>query len=500
MPFRGGATSVESSELHARRLHALFDRLPALIAYWDRDCRNVIANAPYVEWFGRSPEEIHGIHIREVLGAEVYAKNLPFITGVLNGEEQLFERTLVDMAGNVRHTQASYVPDIVAGECVGFFVLVTDVTPRVEAQRAMDEAQRLAQLGSWSMDVSTGVITWSDELYRIFGVERESFVPTVEGLLERVDPRDLDLVQAQLKKAREAGDDYGLTYRILRPDGRTCEVYSRGHPVKGKDGLVTRMTGTLQDVTATNVAARELARVNRELRTVNQLNADVLAMLGHDVRAPLSVILGYLEELTVSWDDTSEDQRRQHLERTFAAARRLRGLVDDILAMATVDAGQIETRPVSLSARDLVRDVVEGVGAGPGISLRATGDPQVHADAFHLRQVVSNLLINARRYGEPPIEIVVEPGPEDTVTITVSDHGAGVPQDQVPHLFERFAGRGPGRSGTDGSTGFGLYIAARLAAANRGSVAYEPGEPGARFRLTVPAAPPREAPDHADRE
>ena len=148
-----GTQPVSAARDDARLLRTLFDQLPALIAYWDRDARNVVANAAYVEWFGFRPEEMVGLHISEVLGAEVYAKNLPYIEAALAGEEQLFDRTLIDQAGRVRHTQASYVPNVVDGDVQGFFVLVTDVTPRVEAQRDMDEAQAIAQVGSWSFDL-----------------------------------------------------------------------------------------------------------------------------------------------------------------------------------------------------------------------------------------------------------------------------------------------------------------------------------------------------------
>jgi diguanylate cyclase (GGDEF)-like protein/PAS domain S-box-containing protein len=135
-PMAAGTAHVERVEL----LQQLIDHLPAMVAYWDRDRRNVVANAAYLEWFGFRPEEMHGIHIRHVLGEEVYAKNLPHLDAVLRGEEQLFDRTLVDTAGRVRHTQASYVPNVVDGEVAGFFVLVTEVTARVEAERAVARA------------------------------------------------------------------------------------------------------------------------------------------------------------------------------------------------------------------------------------------------------------------------------------------------------------------------------------------------------------------------
>ena len=127
----------------------MLDHLPAMVAYWGADRRNVVANAAYTEWFGWAPGQMRGVHIREVLGEELYAKNLPFIDAVLAGVEQLFDRTLLDASGRVRHTQASYVPDKLDGTTVGFFVLVTDVTPRVEVERALqrgiDEYRALAR-------------------------------------------------------------------------------------------------------------------------------------------------------------------------------------------------------------------------------------------------------------------------------------------------------------------------------------------------------------------
>ncbi len=115
---------------------SVLDGLPGMIAVWNRDLCNVVANKAYVEWFGRSPEEMVGMHIREVLGEDVYTLNHPFMLQALAGKEQLFDRTLVDQQGDTRHTQASYIPhrNDETGEIDGFLVLVTDVTARVAAE------------------------------------------------------------------------------------------------------------------------------------------------------------------------------------------------------------------------------------------------------------------------------------------------------------------------------------------------------------------------------
>lgn len=110
---------------------------PALWPYWDEDLRTQVANAAYLEWFGVAPEDMKGMHIRDLLGTEIYEKNLRYIRAALGGEVQLLNRTLVDAFGRTRHTQASYIPRFVDARPTGFFVLVTDITDRVRADQAL---------------------------------------------------------------------------------------------------------------------------------------------------------------------------------------------------------------------------------------------------------------------------------------------------------------------------------------------------------------------------
>ena len=125
----------------------LLDHLPSMVAYWDDDLRNQFANAAYVEWFGIAPEDMKRMHIRDLLGAEVYEKNLPYIKEALAGRPQAFNRTLTDMSGRTRYTQAAYVPRFIAGEPHGFFVLVTDITERVLAEQTL--ATSVADCARW---------------------------------------------------------------------------------------------------------------------------------------------------------------------------------------------------------------------------------------------------------------------------------------------------------------------------------------------------------------
>lgn len=483
-------TAVERDRTELRLLHTLLDQLPALVAYWDADGCNVVANHAYVDYFGLAPDEVRGMHISELLGADLYAQNLPFITGALAGQEQLFDRTLIDQSGRTRHTQASYVPDVQDGLVRGFFVLVTDVSPRVEAQRAMDEAQAIARLGSWELEVATGAVAWSRNLYEIVGLAPEDDSPRALPVrVVHIHPDDRERAVAKVEEAIETGKPYVHHYRIVTVGGGVREVVGRSRPVIGHDGQVTRINGTIQDVTETNAAARALAAANVELRRANELNADVIAMLGHDIRSPLTAVLAHLEDLEDDWTSLDDDERRDRLSRARAASDRLGAIVERILALAAIDAGNITPVREELDLADTLDEIAResGLPGLPVVEIDPAAPPHVSFDRVHLQQVLTNLLTNAYRYGAEPVRITVT-GEAGRVDVAVTDGGSGVPPDEVGSLFTRFARTGL-RQLAAGGSGFGLYMAAQLAEANGSTLSYRAGGDGRAhaFVLAVPA-------------
>lgn len=123
----------------------IFDNIPALIAYWDKDQRCRFANRAYFDWFGYTPERLYGVTMRELLGDHLYGMNAAYVHAALDGHLQNFERDLRRVVqGDLRHTQATYIPDIVNGQVQGFFVLVADVTDRKTAEIVAKKAQEEA--------------------------------------------------------------------------------------------------------------------------------------------------------------------------------------------------------------------------------------------------------------------------------------------------------------------------------------------------------------------
>ncbi|MGZ8802089.1 MAG: sensor domain-containing diguanylate cyclase [Mycobacterium sp.] len=249
-----------------RRLRLLIDGLPALIGYWDRDLRNVVANQSYVDYFGMTPDEIRGRHIREVLGEELFALNLPYIQGALAGDEQLFERTLVDQRGRRRYTQASYLPDVVDGAVRGFYVQVTDVTARVEAERARDEAVRMYEISITNAPFGNGVFDSRGFALQVNPALCELLACTAADLVGAdfrrfVHPDCLADAEADLLALVRDSAQISSERRYVRLDGTTIWMQRNAVLVPGAHGADDVIVAQFQDVTARRKAEAELARM-----------------------------------------------------------------------------------------------------------------------------------------------------------------------------------------------------------------------------------------------
>ena len=120
------------------------NHISTMVAYWDSGQRCIFSNNAYREWFGKTPEEMVGMSMQDLLGPNLYAKNLPFILKVLAGEQQVFERQIKLPNGDVRDSIATYTPDVVDGRVLGFSAHVADVTRLRQREAVLEQTLREA--------------------------------------------------------------------------------------------------------------------------------------------------------------------------------------------------------------------------------------------------------------------------------------------------------------------------------------------------------------------
>lgn len=120
-------------------IRAITENIPGMVGYWTSELRCAFANTAYQEWFGKTQEQMSGIHMRDLLGPQLFAQNEPHILAALRGENQRFERQLVHQDGRALYTQIHYVPDMDGQRVKGFFVLLSDITELKNAQTLLEE-------------------------------------------------------------------------------------------------------------------------------------------------------------------------------------------------------------------------------------------------------------------------------------------------------------------------------------------------------------------------
>jgi signal transduction histidine kinase len=238
--------------------------------------------------------------------------------------------------------------------------------------------------------------------------------------------------------------------------------------------------------------ATALEHANAELRAANQLANDLIAMLSHDLRQPLTGILGHADTLDTDWDELT-DQQKQHFSRRIKhSAELLNQLIEEMLMMTQIDASVLQAQRTSVPILAAVHDAISVLGYEPhDVTLRIPEDVEVLVDPGHLRQILINLMGNAVKYGEPPVAVYATPINRG-LDLRISDRGQGVPEEFVPHLFERFSRAKSGVATSKKGTGLGLFIASSLLKANGGSIRYEHNQPtGSMFVVRLESANPR---------
>jgi signal transduction histidine kinase len=276
-----------------------------------------------------------------------------------------------------------------------------------------------------------------------------------------------------------------MTSTPLDPDASRRRLERERKARREAESIAERVTGELYASTLElNRLNLELTGANQELQVLNQAMRDFVAVASHDLRGPLTSIIGASSLLDARWQDMSVVQRADFLSMIKRQAKHLERMVEDLLTVSRIEAGQLDTRTEVIRLREEVQRIIDDFGSpDQDISVDAD-DCTVLADPDHLQRILVNFLRNALKYGSPPVAIqALNAG--DWVEIRVRDNGDGVPEDFVPRLFGKFARA----ESSTGGTGLGLSIVQGLARANGGETWYEPNTPhGSCFAVRLPSS------------
>jgi PAS domain S-box-containing protein len=562
-------------------------------------------------------------------GKPVPVRNLPLQRAIERGEtarDVEIRLRYDDGTERVILTGASPVRDE-AGRVSAAIAVFQDITEikRIEAalrasQESLSRAQEVAHLGDWERDLRTGQLRWSDEVYRIFGIDPHTFDLTLEAIQQRIHPDDRARVIECTSEALATSNSCAMDYRIVRPDGTDRYLHQEARVQRDGAGQPVCIVGTVQDITErqraeeerdrlhrlvlverarleailtssgnaimfvdaasqqvqenpaavrlfghpfvpgkgqeqylpqlrrpdgqpitfdelpTRRALQEQANVQEELlvvqpdgervpvvdssavvrtgegqvigavaliqdisplKEIERQREEWTSVVAHDLRQPVTVIVGYAMRL-LRKEVTLPSEERHRIEHILAAAENLNRLIADLLDVSRIESRRLVLQRQPTDLPPLVAAVVERTsaalsGRGQSFHVNVVGTiSSVMADPPRIEQVLGNLLSNAAKYGDPDSEITIDMRQQDReAVVVVTNRGPGIPADEVVNVFTRFYRTRQARVGGAEGLGLGLYIAKGIVEAHHGQIVVEsiPGRTTS-FSFSLPSATP----------
>ncbi len=498
--FEPGSGPLLRSEIDATlRFEAVLENAPVGIAVIGAaDFRFELANVRWLEIaepLGRIPpsSSVVGLRVEDVI---------PGLERVLR-EVAASGRTRVDEAMQVStpagpfflNRTVSAVSGRDSGVTESLTVLVQDVSEQVRTKKQIESladlmAERSAQLDSILSAMTDALWVYDDA-----------------GEVEEVNSGALALFG--LGSRTEAVEHGSLAAMELRyPDGKKIPAsdYPQARALRGEvvpDYLaIGRHLLTGRDVDLSIAAAPiesggvvGAVLVMRDISAIQELDRkkdEFLSVASHELRTPLTTVKGYTQLLQQTVEHCTPSERQTYLGAAIGEIERMMGLIAELLDVSRIETKRLHIHPQPVQWQELLERRAEGFRIqNPDREIRlhsAIGDHALYVDLDRMRQVIDNLLSNALKYSPDGTPIEVEAKVLDgEMHTTVIDHGIGIPQDEIPRLFDRFHRARNVSSRYYGGLGLGLYIAHAIVQAHGGSITVESREgAGSRFLLRLP--------------
>jgi two-component system, sensor histidine kinase and response regulator len=479
-----------TEELRAREdfLQTLTDNLPGMVAYWRNNVCE-FSNEANAAWFGLTREQMVGMHARDLLGDETFKSRQPLVQQLMAGEPYRVERTLINAQGQERHLWSHYMPYRRDGKIDGFFVMQSDVTPIKEAEVRLRESNaELARTEAFARTIAESipgrVVYWDRD--RVCGYANRHFCEWFGRTREQVIGHTIEEVLGAEHLAKRwprieavlAGEMQVFEREEPGPDGRVHTTWVHYHPER-RDGEVVGFFVLVHDITELKEAQRQLQVLNNSLAqardaadAANRAKSEFLANMSHEIRTPMNTVLGLTRLLQRG---TLSAEQAANVAGINEATRHLLTIINDILDLSKVEAGQLRLERVNFplaSLLDQVRSLIYEHAQAKGLAIEIDTDaaPQwLQGDPTRLRQALLNYASNAVKFTERGsiqvcARLLQQHGDQVLLRFEVKDTGSGVDPEQLPRLFSAFEQGDSSTTRRYGGTGLGLAVTRRLAA------------------------------------
>ena len=463
------------------------------------------ANQAACNYYGYSYKEITKLKINQINTlSEIETSEI--IETVVNKNINYFLFKHIKANGELSDVEV-YVGKIYRHKEIFLFSIIHDISLRTKAQKALLEseekykvselqlkaAQTVAHLGNWKWNLQTREVNWSDEMYNIFGIDKNSYTGNLGDAISNViHPDDLHLVLPS--NASGFAEKKPIGYRIIMPDKSIRYILAlAGEAILDDNGKPLFLTGIAQDITELKQIELKIQQQNNELQKINTDKDQFIAILSHDLKNSFNVILGFSELLIENIHDYDKETIEEHLNIVNDAAKNTYKLLEDILLWIRANSGKLHFEPKKIVFNQLCSEVISNLINNANekkISIICVENENIFftADKDMFKTILRNLISNAIKFTNESGEIKIYAEQNQTETIiTVSDNGIGIDIENQTNLWNLTQIHTTLGTANEKGTGFGLKLCKEFVEKHNGKIWVE-SELGksSDFKFTIP--------------
>ena len=453
----------------------------------DRSGNLLRANQIFFNRIGYRPNEIKGLSFMEFFPVDDKPNTLTHFVRLKRSIDKNLSET-ADFEGRMmtRDGQTLWMEWTLKNFRGLIYALGRDITTiknrqedLIQREKQLSEAEAIGRMGHWRWVVDSEDINWSEEIYRIFGVDQNLFLPTLKRVDDMVHRSDVARMIQGFQRAIIEKKNYDMEFRITRPDGETRYIYCEGRCEKDDSNEVVALYGIMQDMTERILYERELRAAKDASEQAYAAKTRFLANMSHELRTPLNAIIGFSEMIEHQLLGPVENKKyTEYATGIRESGEHLLDLISDILDMSKIEAGKycLDLSKVRLS--EIIKATLKMVkGRAEEGKIRLEVDEDIAkditliADARALKQIILNLLANAVKFTKEGGSVWMECLPRDEhLTLKICDTGIGIPVNQLASVLRPFEQVSTHYVKDYEGTGLGLSITKELVELHGGSI------------------------------
>lgn len=363
-----------------------------------------------------------------------------------------------------------------------------------KTEKALNEAQKLAHIGSWLFNATTQKQEWSDEMFRIWGFEKEKGIPNYDPtILNLMHKDDLDLHINSISNAADQGIPYDIELRICLQNDEQKTIRAICKPVLDDSGTVVGLSGTNQDITEQKRIEKLKTEAKEKAEESDRLKSAFLANMSHEIRTPMNGILGFAALLNEP--NISKKEIKQYTDIIEISGARMLNTINDIVDISKIEAGmmKLHLNDCNINTKlDNMQAFFKPQLVAKGLYLKfnyafSLEDAALYCDREKLYSILTNLIKNSIKHTATG-GIEVGYTKKDThIEFYVKDTGVGISKEDQGHIFDRFIQAKNNNHKANQGTGLGLAISKAYVEILGGNIWVEstPNK-GSTFSFTIP--------------